>query len=103
MPAIPAAQRRQRASLIASDRPVTSARSASNRAPAWLTTPRPSTVTTTFGREQVRFTQQVPFSWAGWFLRQDPSSQVEGHFHVYGTLNLWHLLNARASGAGLEL
>jgi DNA-binding SARP family transcriptional activator len=23
---------------------------------------------------------------------QDPSSQVEGHFHVHGTLNLWHLL-----------
>jgi hypothetical protein len=47
-----------------------------NRAPVWLTTPRPSTVTTTFGREQVRSPSKCPSPWAGWFLRQDPSPHV---------------------------
>jgi hypothetical protein len=40
-----------------------------------------------FGREEVRFTLRVPFASDGRNLRQVPSSQVEGHFHVYGTLN----------------
>ena len=75
------------ASDIAADRPVASARSASSRAPAWPTTPRPSAVTTILGREEVRFTLRVPFALDGRNLRQVPSSQVEGHFYVYGTLS----------------
>jgi hypothetical protein len=47
------------ASLTAADRPVTSARSTSIRAPAWFTTPRPSAVTTSLGRKEVRFTLRV--------------------------------------------
>ena len=81
------------ASLIAADRPVASARSASSRAPAWPTTPRPSAVTTIFGREEVRFTLRVLLTWTDGILRQDPSSQVEGHFYVYGTLTPPALLN----------
>ena len=40
--------------------PVASARSASSRAPACPTTPRPSAVTMIFGRDTVAFTRQVP-------------------------------------------
>jgi len=75
------------ASLIAADRPIASARSATSRVPARPTTPRPSAVTTTFGREEVRFTLRVPLRLDRRNLRQVPSFQVEGHFHVYGTLN----------------
>ena len=48
---------------IAFDRPGASARSTSSRAPAWATTPRPSTLTTILGRQEVRFTLRVPFTW----------------------------------------
>jgi len=45
------------------DRPITSARSASIWAPARPTTPHPSAVTTSFGREQVRVTLRVLLTW----------------------------------------
>jgi hypothetical protein len=44
------------------------------------------------GRKEVRFTLRVPLPLDRIF-RQDPSSQVEGHFHVYGTLSPPALLN----------
>lgn len=77
---------------IALDKPVASARSTSNRAPAWPTTPRPSALTTILGRQEERFTLRVPLHLDRRNLRQVRSSQVEGHFYVCGTLSPARLL-----------
>ena len=69
------------ASPNASVNPVASARSASSRAPAWPTTPRPSALTVIFGRVPVAFTWQSAFrDGMDKTLRQVLSSQIRRHF-----------------------
>ncbi|GAA3482217.1 hypothetical protein GCM10018966_067490 [Streptomyces yanii] len=81
---VPRGRRRRSASVNAAVRPVASARSASRRDPAWLTTPWPSAERTSLGRDPVVCTQKVPSCWDDRDLRQASSSQFRGHFRVSG-------------------
>ena len=73
-----------RASLKPLVNPVTSAISVNRRVPAWETTPRPSAVTSTRGREPVPFTLRVPSVTGRSCRRQARSSQIRRHFHIPG-------------------
>jgi hypothetical protein len=59
---------RCRASLKALVSEVASARSARRREPTWLTTPFPSALTTSLGRDRIVGTQKVPSYWNAWDL-----------------------------------
>lgn len=62
--------------------PVASARSASRRDPAWMTTPRLSAEMTSLGRDPVVCTQKVPSCCGDRSPRQASSSQLIRHFRL---------------------
>lgn len=76
---VPRGRSRHRASEKALVSVVASARSASRREPAWLTTPCPSALTTSLGRDRVVCTQKVPYCWNDWDLKQASSLQLRRH------------------------